>query len=256
LTTVKFFGTSAAIPSIDRGFACIGVSEDPDGKSAVLLDCGDGSLKNLLKLGRGVDSVEAIVLSHYHSDHLSGIAQVVETMGIRKREKNLRVFGPTGLKEYFATIQKITNVASKRSFKIELSEIEPGQKFEAADYSVETYKMEHTIPCNGYRLILPGGKILAYTGDTMLCEALKSLGDSADLFIHEATYLHRDIELAKPPKHSTALQAAVAAKAAKAKLLVLTHVNEENETPDEMLKEAKTEFPNAKVAYDGFSLEI
>lgn len=225
-------------------------------KGITLLDCGDGALRNLMKFGADVNAVSEILLSHYHSDHLSGITQVIETMGIRKRMTDLHVYGPPGLKNYFATVQTITNVASKRNFQIELTELEPKQKITFGDYSVETFKMEHTIPCIGYRVMCPGGKVLAYTGDTMLCEALKSLGENADVFIHEATYLHKDLTLAKPPKHSTALQASIAAKAAKAKRLILTHVSEENETPELMIKEAKSEFPEVVVASDGYNTQI
>ncbi len=222
----------------------------------VLLDCGDGALNKLLKYGANVNAVSDILITHYHSDHVTGLTQIIETMGIRKRKFDLQVYGPPGLKEYFATVQKITNVASKRNFKIELIEVEPGQTIKFSGYSAATFKMEHTVPCIGYRVTCPDGKVLAYTGDTMLCEALKSLGENADLLVHEATFLHKDLELAKPPKHSTALQAAIAAKAANARKLILTHVSDENETPDLMLKEASKEFPEVKVASDGLSLEI
>lgn len=252
---VTFYGTSAAVPSVNRGFSCIGLS-DGGGGEIVLLDCGDGALRNLLKFGVDVNSINAILITHYHSDHLSGITQVIETMGIRKRDDELKLFGPPGLKDYFGSVQRITEVASKRDFDITLTEVQPRQSLGVGDYVVETFKMEHTLPSVGYRVTLPEGKILAYTGDTTLCEALKPLGESTDLFIHEATFLHEDLQLAKPPKHSTALQASIAAKAAKAKKLVLTHVNDDRETPELMLKEARSEFPNVEVAEDGFSIEI
>lgn len=254
MVTIRFYGTSAAIPSVNRGFSCIGVSEGEHRE--ILLDCGDGSLRNLLKYGSDPNSISEILLTHYHSDHLTGITQVIETMGIRRRESTLRLFGPPGLKEYFATVRKITSVASKNTFKIELEEISPKENIDLDGYTAETFKMEHSIPCIGYRLTCPDGKVLAYTGDTILCEALKSLGAEADLFIHEATYLHKDIERAKTPRHSTALQAAIAAKAARAKKLVLTHVSDDNETPEEMLRESRAEFPEVSVAYDGYTGEL
>jgi ribonuclease Z len=256
---ITFYGTSAAIPSTNRGFSCIGILDggrsDSSGRM-LLLDCGDGALKNLLRFGVDVNSINEMLISHCHSDHVTGLTQVIETMGIRKKKSNLQVFGPPGLKEYFGTVQKITNVASKRSFQIEITEVEPKQTVSLGDYSFETFKMEHTVPCIGYRLSCPGGKIVAYTGDTMLCEALKGLGEDADVFIHEATYLHKDLELAKAPKHSTALQASIAAKAARAKSLVLTHISDENETPELMIKEACGEFSNVAVAEDGYNLKI
>ena len=93
VSSVTFYGTSSAIPSRDRGFACIGLSES-ETKGLVLLDCGDGAIRNLLRFGADVNSISDILVSHYHSDHVTGITQIIETMGIRKRKTNLRVCGP------------------------------------------------------------------------------------------------------------------------------------------------------------------
>lgn len=253
-TSLIFYGTSAAIPSLNRGFSCIGISDGNNG--SVLFDCGDGALHNIMKFGLDVNSIKGIALSHYHSDHLSGLTQVIETMGIRKRETQLPVFGPPGLKEYFSTVQKITNVASKRNFELRITEVEPGRIFRVGDYPVESFKMDHTIPCNGYRVTVSNNKILSYTGDTMPCEALKDLGNNADVLVHEATFLHKDLERSVPPKHSTVLQAASVAKESGAKKLILTHVSDVNETQELMMKEAKPEFPNVTVAYDGYRSQI
>ena len=116
--------------------------------------------------------------------------------------------------------------------------------------------MDHTIPCLGYRLTCPDQKILSYTGDTMPCLPLKALGREADVFIHEATFLQKDVERVRPPKHSTALEAAQSARSADAKNLVLTHVNDDRETPSLMMKEALSEFANVIVAEDGLKTEL
>ncbi len=245
---ITFYGTSAAIPSVNRGFSCIGLSNEQN--ETILLDCGDGSIRNLLKFGADVNAIKAVLFSHFHSDHVTGITQVIETMGIRKRSSYLHIFGPPGLKEYFATVQKITNVASKKGFQIYFTEIGPGEKFSLEGYSASTFKMDHTIPCLGYRLTCPDGKILAYTGDTQPCEDLTLLGKNADVFIHEATFLQKDVELARPPKHSTAQQAAIAARNSSARRLILTHVSDDNETPELMLKESRPELPQVIVASD------
>jgi ribonuclease Z len=255
VSSVTFYGTSSAIPSSNRGFSCIGLTES-ETKRLVLLDCGDGSIRNLLKFGADVNSISDILITHFHSDHLTGITQVIETMGIKKRKPNLRVYGPTGLAEYFGTIQKITNVASKREFQIELMEVEPNQKFSFEGYTADTFQMDHSIPCLGYRIICPDQKIMSYTGDTQPCTSENHLGRKADVFIHEATFLQKDVERARPPKHSTALEAANAAKSADAKKLILTHVSEERESPGLMMKEAQPEFENVVVAEDGFTVEL
>ena len=136
-------------------------------------------------------------------------------------------------------VQKITNVASKREFQIEIIELVPNQTISFAGYSADTFEMDHTIPCLGYRITCPDQKILSYTGDTMPCLSLKALGREADVFIHEATFLQKDVEKARPPKHSTPLEASKAARSAGAKRLILTHVNDDRETPGLMMKEAK-----------------
>ena len=213
-------------------------------------------MRNLLKFGADVNSITDILVSHYHSDHITGITQIIETMGIRKKKTNLRVYGPTGLAEYFGMVQRITKVASKREFQIELLELVPDQTISFAGYLADTFKMDHTIPCIGYRITCPDQKVLSYTGDTMPCPSLKALGRKADVFIHEATYLQKDVERARPPKHSTALEASRAARLADAKKLVLTHISDDHETPGLMTKEAKTEFENVIVAEDGVKIEL
>jgi ribonuclease Z len=252
-----FYGTSSASPSLNRGFSCVGFSEDKDPeRPSVLMDCGDGAIRNLLKMGVKVEKISTVLISHYHSDHITGLTQVIETMGIRKRTSDLRIFGPPGLNEYFSTIEKITSVASHRSFQIEFLEINAGDTLKFDNFTAMTFQMDHTIPCIGYRVNHSSGKILSYTGDTMPCASVEPLGRGADLFIHEATYLDKDRSRAKEPKHSTVVEAAKAGKAAKAKRLALTHVSDDFETPKEMTEEAQRVFANVLVAHDGLEIQI
>ena len=250
-----FYGTSSAIPSLNRGFSCIGLSGEKENTN-VLMDCGDGSIRNLLKFGVEVENISTVLISHYHSDHVSGLTQVIETMGIRGKKSNLRVFGPPGLKEYFSTVEKITSVASHRVFQIEFLELNAGDTIEFENFKTTAFAMDHTIPCLGYRLQYSSGKILSYTGDSMPCPSMESLGKGADLFIHEATYLDKDRGRAKEQKHSTVTEAASHAKAANVKKLALTHVSDDFETPENMSKEATKVFKNVLIAHDGLAIEV
>ena len=254
---VTFYGTSAAVPSLNRGFSCIGLSNDknPEG-GLVLLDCGDGAIRNLLKFGAKIENISTVVITHYHSDHITGLTQIIESMAIKKKKTNLRIFGPLGLKEYFSTIEKITNVASHRQFQIGLLELSPNDNFKFENYSATAFLMDHTIPCLGYRISVSDSKIISYTGDTMPCASLKELGKDSDVLIHEATFLQKDQEKAREQKHSTSLEAAKAAKSAKTKKLILTHVNDDSETEDKMIAEARPEFEDVVVANDGLGIKI
>lgn len=252
LTVITFLGTSAAIPSKQRGFSCISVQEDDD---IVLMDCGDGAMRNIMRSDMDVRKISSVLISHYHSDHLSGLTQIIETMGIKRRTEDLNIFGPPGLKEYLAVIQKTTNVAFNRLFQIKLKEISPTQEFQTKNQKVKSFEMDHTLPCLGYRLE-SRGKVVAYTGDTQPCPSVNGLGGRSDIFIHEATFLQKEVELARPTKHSTPKEAAEAAIACKTGKLILTHVNDDHETPEEMIAEAGKIFDKVVIAHDGLKIQL
>ncbi len=252
MTKVKFFGTSSANPSSERGFACIGIESKA---GIVLLNCGDGSVRRIIQSDEDVGSISSIFITHHHSDHLSWFAQIIETMGIQRRKKDLKVNGPKGLLECFDNIARITDIASKRSFEIEINELKPGQSVSLQDEVVHSFQMEHTIPCLGYRIETADG-IIAYTGDTVPCEGSTRLAESADLLIHEATFLKKDIAKARESKHLVPEDATISAKSVGAKMLVLTHVNDKYETPEEMTQEASKICKGASVAFDNLTLGV
>ena len=248
---MHFFGTSAANPSPKRGFSCIGVNDEDN---LTLLDCGDGAVHNLISSNVDFSSIPEILITHYHSDHITGLTSIVETMGIEKRTRKLLVYGPPGLVEYFRTVEKITRVAYGRKFELEMFEIVAGSKVKTlGGLSVSAFEMDHTIPCLGYRLEKEG-KVISYTGDTQPCASSVPISKNSDLLIHEATYLHKDVAKARPPKHTTALEAAEIAGKANASNLILTHVNDNAETPEQMIEEASPIFRKTSIAYDGFEL--
>lgn len=260
---VKFYGTSAAYSDGRRGYSCLGIrekKEEREGESGglTLLDCGDGAVHKLANFGADLLSIGNILVTHCHSDHVSGLASIIETMGILKRTKDLGIFGPKGIKEYFGTVQKITNVAADRKFKIRLTELEAhDDRFKLGGLEVRAFPMEHSIDCFGYRIEAPRGSnrntrkiIISYTGDTEPCSESARLARDADLLIHEATFLEKDVANARLSKHSTALEAAQTARKANAKKLILTHTSFYNSKKETIL-EAKKVFSNVQVAHDG-----
>jgi ribonuclease Z len=252
LAQLKFFGTSSADPSLKRGFACIGLIDEND---ITILDCGDGSISKLIQNGIDVNSISNIFVTHYHSDHLSGLTQVIETMAIHRRTSRLQICGPAGLLEYFSQIEKTTKVAFNRKFEIEIREVEPHHNVKREQYQVIPFAMQHTIPCLGYRI--EGWNItLAYSGDTEPCEESLQLAKNVDLLIHEATYLENDKDRARHAKHSTPREAAETARDAHARKLVLTHVSDRFESEEEMLDETRDVHPNVSVAFDGREIDL
>lgn len=94
------------------------------------------------------------------------------------------------------------------------------------------------------------GQVFAFVMDTRLCEAALELARGADLLVCEATFLHRDADLADRYAHLTARQAAQIARDAGVRRLVLTHLSQRYTAPAEHLAEAAAVFPDVVVAED------
>lgn len=102
------------------------------------------------------------------------------------------------------------------------------------------------------------GRHLVIVGDTRYCQATIDLAKNADVLVHEATFATAQEGHAYEYYHSTTTQAALVAKAANVKQLVLTHLSARYKTEEleSILNEAKAIFPNTYLAEDHFSLAI
>ncbi|MNE83263.1 Ribonuclease Z [compost metagenome] len=95
------------------------------------------------------------------------------------------------------------------------------------------------------------GRIVTILGDTRPCEAAVQLAQDADVLVHESTFLHELAETAYTYHHSTARQAAEAAKRAGAKQLFLTHFSSRykyNDQLQQLEREAREVFPHSDLA--------
>ncbi|GEL67294.1 ribonuclease Z [Marinilactibacillus psychrotolerans] len=96
------------------------------------------------------------------------------------------------------------------------------------------------------------GRIVTILGDTLKTDNSIELSKDTDVLVHESTFNHSDIKLATSYNHSTNVQAAMVAKEAKAKMLLLTHISARYLTKDvqALQKEARAVFKNTHVMYD------
>ncbi|TGG80081.1 MAG: ribonuclease Z [Aphanocapsa feldmannii 288cV] len=105
------------------------------------------------------------------------------------------------------------------------------------------------------------GTSVVYATDTVFCEQAIALARRADLLIHEATFSHRDAEMALRKQHSTTTMAAQVALAAGVKQLAMTHLSPryvpgQPLAPADLLSEARAIFPNTLLAKDFLSLDL
>jgi ribonuclease Z len=99
------------------------------------------------------------------------------------------------------------------------------------------------------------GRKIVISGDTAPCETLAIAAHQADVLVHEATFIEEDHERARETGHSTARQAALLARKAEARMLLLTHISTRY-AGRELREEARAEFPAAEVLRDFDTVEI
>jgi ribonuclease Z len=116
---------------------------------------------------------------------------------------------------------------------------------------------------NGKELCGPiqPGRTVAYCTDTVYCDGAIYLAQGADVLIHESTFAHQDAAMAYERLHSTSTMAAQVALSAAAKRLFLTHFSPRYAPGsaiqlEDLLREARSIFPNTELAYDFLSYEI
>ncbi|MBI4502805.1 MAG: ribonuclease Z [Gemmatimonadetes bacterium] len=101
------------------------------------------------------------------------------------------------------------------------------------------------------------GRLVVFSGDTRPSPAIVEAATGADLLVHEATFGDEEKERAKETGHSTAVDAAQVALAARARQLVITHLSARySASGDVLLKEAQAVFPATVVARDGMTIEV
>jgi len=119
--------------------------------SHFLIDCGEGTQRQMRKYKVGFSKINHIFISHLHGDHFYGLVGLLSTYGILNREKELHIYGPKGIKE--VTLLQLKISQSHAKYKIIFHELTSRKSeliFENDNVSVNTIPLNHRVYTNGY----------------------------------------------------------------------------------------------------------
>ncbi len=240
---VTLLGTGTPIPVPDR-FGPATLVEAGDQK--LLFDAGRGASIRLHQVGVPIGRIDALLLTHYHSDHTVGIPDVWLTGWLQSyfgtRKVPLRVIGPEGAKTLMTHLEKA--YALDVSIRIEDEQLPPqgagidvsefnadGVVYERNGVKVIAFEVDHGAaikPAYGYRVEY-ADRAVVISGDTRFNHNVIKYGANADLLIHEVAIARPELIL-EPfiqrimAHHTTASEAGTVFARTRPKLAAYTHM--------------------------------
>lgn len=248
-----------------------------------LIDFGPGVIRRAASLSppwggkieaMTVKNFEHAFLTHIHSDHSAGLADLLLTPWIMGRDKKLNLYGPKGLEQMASSTLEAfeddinyriygTQPSNKMGYKFNFYLLSEGLIYEDENVSVEAFTVPHGSfdDAYGFRFTTED-KVIVFSGDTGPSKTLEKFAAGADILVHEvysnAGFLKKtkDWQIYHQGHHTSTFEVGEIASRAKPKLLLLSHILFWGSTKDEILKETQSTYKGEiKIAEDLMIIE-
>jgi ribonuclease Z len=219
------------------------------GDGLILVDCGAGTLHRLVEAGYERLNLSAIAFTHLHSDHVTGILDLLWAGWIQRRWAVApTVYGPPGTRHLIDHLMeamaydirvRVGPVLQEHALRPDVVEFEEGWRTTGSDWQISAFRVEH-LPVDqafGFR-IEQGGSSVVISGDTKASENLAEHAQDADILVHEVFLEQGLTQMAASARdaeerarfellktyHTSSADVGKVAENAGAKHLVLSHV--------------------------------
>ena len=146
--SLRFLGTAASRPTVERNVASVAVTREGE---TFLVDCGEGTQRQMMRYGTSF-AFGDIFFTHTHADHLLGLIGLTRTLQLGGRTERLRLWGPPGAARTIR--QALTFGGDRLGFPVEVTEVEPGTPIRRSDYAILPFPVEHAgASAVGYALV-------------------------------------------------------------------------------------------------------
>ena len=116
----------------------------------MLVDCGEGTQRQLLRSDAGLVDVDFILLTHLHADHILGLPGLLKTYSLRGRDTALTLYGPRGTEALVASLRRVFGALT---YPFEIVELGPNDRVSCEDGAYHVFRVEHGVDAYGYALI-------------------------------------------------------------------------------------------------------
>lgn len=262
---VTLLGTGDPQPTMERFGPSILVQA---GGENLLFDAGRGCLQRLRQIEISYDKIDALFLTHLHSDHVVGLPDLWLTGWlVSGRSIPMNLFGPPGAIEMMNNLEKAFAFDIKirvaddhkpvQGSKFVLTEIEEGEIYNKNGVRVIAFKVDHhpDIPAFGFRIEYDGHSVVL-SGDTRYSENLISFAKGTDLLVHEVVIAPYTVSKTDPKypvyaHHTTIEEAAKVFNAVKPRLAVYSHIVKlYGHNEKELLKRTQVIYPGPVIIGD------
>jgi ribonuclease Z len=222
----------------------------------VLVDCGSGVTQRLLAAGSSSAALDAVLLTHLHSDHIIDLYQLIQTGWHQGRDRPHRIFGPKGTRKFVTALmdlwreERALRIAHEQrpslaGLELDITEITADGPFlDLNGLRVSAVTVDHAPVASAFGFVFETGRAgagekgekgekVVFSGDTRYCPALIAAARQADLLVHEC-FIHRALPVIEGVRSAQTLAAMTAyhtrsdqvgqvAHEAQVKFLLLNH---------------------------------
>ncbi|HEM6176785.1 TPA: ribonuclease Z [Streptococcus suis] len=153
---IQFLGTGAGQPSQARNVSSLALKLLDEINQVWLFDCGEGTQNQILETTIRPRKVAKIFITHLHGDHIFGLPGFLSSRSFQSSEEqtDIDIYGPVGIRSFVLASLKVSG--TRLPYRIHFHEFDVdtvGQVLETDKFTVFAEKLDHTIPCVGYRVI-------------------------------------------------------------------------------------------------------
>lgn len=193
-------GSSSPLPAPGKAQACLAVLTP---YHFYIVDSGAGSTANLVAGRVPMERLQAVLLTHFHSDHIAEIPEINLNSWVAGRPQPLQVIGPEGIRQVVGGLNEVYKL--DRGYRVEhhgaellppeLGVLAPQRinsswEFEDGDLKISAFPVDHSPvhPAVGYRFEYRG-RSLVISGDSVVTDEVRAATNGADLVFHDALSL-------------------------------------------------------------------